>query len=539
MTRIFLSVALAVGLTSVSFAASYYWDVGSQYENVFQPLAKETSNWRNADSSTARTEVPPGESDTIASMGVGNYVIPASADIRTNLRFGQSSSAKESHVIFDLKGRTWICPTVFWVGGNNTDFSDGFHTDIRMTNGNFVLEQDYNAGVRGFAVCGGGAADNTGSSCFTFSGADSQMTLPGRLYIGGSKKYCNPSRFAVTAGARLKLGGMIDFEAPYGCQFHAFDSAIVEVAEKLYVHGSSAEFRVGAGSSVTLSAIDYYQYGNGQTGASALPLTNNLFVVDGGTLNLTNATAASMISRANSNNLGNSISVEGNHLLVVKNAGVVNCSNDLWICSGVRGAKADLSGGAIVRAASFGSSSVGINGLFSVSNATLDLSGTLFVGNGSTTASTNYGTNHQLRVAGSQALVKADRLCATFASTLRFEIGADGFADENGETRAPVQIASGWDSSMKYSADKGGQKLDRIVVAPLAFDRRHGGESVVLMTFGTSNDSSVKAWAEAALANAVIEVPEGREAGALAMNDDYTELIYTAPKPRGLILLLK
>ena len=121
----------------------------------------------------------------------------------------------------------------------------------------------------------------------------------------------------------------------------------------------------------------------------------------------------------------------------------------------------------------------------------------------------------------------------------RFDIPSASYVDGEGHARAPIQVSGGWMSADTYTADKLGQKLDRIVVAAKSFDSAHPDESVVLMTFGTPNDKQVKAWADVALANAVFETG-GRAAGTLTMNADYTKLIYTAPKVnhKGLILLV-
>ena len=154
------------------------------------------------------------------------------------------------------------------------------------------------------------------------------------------------------------------------------------------------------------------------------------------------------------------------------------------------------------------------------------------------------GSNSILRIKGPKSLVKqtsgtewgSDReMRFSYGARIEFEIPAEGYHDENGTPRAPIQATGCFGSLSSDISRPIGIKLSH-----RTYDRAHPQETLTLMSATKVTDRvaghDTRAFYEKLLENVFWE---NAYHGELSVSEDGKSLLYTAPPKRGLMLILR
>ena len=174
---------------------------------------------------------------------------------------------------------------------------------------------------------------------------------------------------------------------------------------------------------------------------------------------------------------------------------------------------------------------------------------TVVVGNGSFSSSTiTFGSseafsNNVLRVAGAQGRIETTAdwtlINLNFGAKVAFEIPADGYHDAAGNARAPVYAKGIFNSTTTDNC-----RPISLELKTKAFDKANPKKSVVLMSsYLASMTMDSKAYYTKdvfeTLTNNVVFVDSARNPGTLSISADGKSLIYTAPTPTGMAVIVR
>jgi len=140
-------------------------------------------------------------------------------------------------------------------------------------------------------------------------------------------------------------------------------------------------------------------------------------------------------------------------------------------------------------------------------------------------------SNNCLRVVGPLSYLESKYAIGfNYGTKVAFEIPADGYCDENGDVRVPV--VSVYDSFNMNTTDT--SDPISLELKTKAFDKRNPKASITLMKAAKSSAAVLRA-----LADNVTFVDSARNPGTVSVSADGTSLVYTAPTPTGMAIIVR